>query len=274
MAELEIIPENTIDLNKEEVAPDAPVEKQEDLSEESSTEETNETPEDQPKKNRGVQKRLDELTANWRSAERRAERLEALLEKTLVKPDPQPVLEPVKPVTEPTVDQYKTYEEYVSALADYKAEQKFREWENRQKQAEAQRAKSEQQTAFQKRAEEFRLAHPDFDEVVFTDETPISEVMAEAIAISEKGPQVAYHLGLNRDEARRIFDLSLRNPVAAGLEIGRLEARLSLPQPRTTTKAPPPIQPLSAGGGTLSPDPEKMTMDEWLVWRNSQRTRK
>lgn len=271
MAELGVIPEVSLDPNNQEVAPDAPAEEQEDISEESSTEENQESLEEQPKKNRGVQKRLDELTANWRSAERRAERLEALLEKTLTKPsEPLPAQEPVKQATEPTVDQYKTYEEYVGALADYKAEQKFREWENRQKQAEAQKAKAEQQTTFQKRAEEFRLAHPDFDEIVFSDETPISEVMAEAISISDKGPQVAYHLGLNREEARRIFDLSLRNPVAAGLEIGRIEARLSLPQPRTTTKAPPPIQPLSAGGGTLSPDPDNMTTDEWVQWRRSQ----
>lgn len=263
MAELEVIPEIVIDPTQE-VAQDAPVEEPEDLSEESSAEESNDPPQ-----RKGVAKRIDELTANWRSAERRAEQLQAMLEKTLVKPDPQ-VQEPVKPVAEPTVDQYKTYEEYVGALADYKAEQKFREWENRQKQAEVQKAKAEQQTTFQKRAEEFRLAHPDFDEIVFSDDTPISEVMAEAISISDKGPQVAYHLGLNREEARRIFDLSLRNPVAAGLEIGRLEARLSLPQPRTTTKAPPPIQPLSAGGGTLSPDPDNMTTDEWVQWRRSQ----
>lgn len=269
MAELEVIPENSLDPNNQ-VAPDAPAQEQEDISEESSTEENQESLEEQPKKNRGVQKRLDELTANWRSAERRAERLEALLEKTLTKPsEPLPAQEPVKQATEPTVEQFKTYEEYIAAMADYKAEQKFREWETRQKQAEAQRAKAEQQTAFQKRAEEFRLAHPDFDEVVFSSGTAISEPMAEAIAISERGPQVAYYLGNNPEEARRLFDLSLRNPIAAAREIGLLEGKLSLPQPRTTTKAPPPIQPLSAGGGTLSPDPEQMTMDEWVKWRNA-----
>lgn len=264
MAELEIIPENVIDQTNV-VAEDAPAEEPEEISEESSTEETNDP---QPQR-KGVGKRIDELTAQRRSAERRAEKLERLLEQALAvrQQEAQPAPEPVKPVSAPTIDQFDTHEEWYRALARYEADQMRREWETSQKQAEAQRAKTEQQTAFQKRAEEFRLAHPDFDDVVFTDETPISEVMAEAIAISEKGPQVAYHLGLNRDEARRIFDLSLRNPVAAGLEIGRLEARLSLPQPRTTTKAPPPIQPLSAGGGTLSPDPDKMTTDEWLKWR-------
>ena len=196
-----------------------------------------------------------------------------MLEKTLVKPDVR--VEPtVVQKAEPKVEQFATYEEYVGALADHKAElkveAKMAEIESRRRTEEAERQRSERQTSFHQRADEFRLAHPDFDEVAFDKTLPVTEVMAEALNFSEKGPQMLYHLGQNRDEAMRIAQLSLTNPVAAGIEIGRLETRLSLPQPRTTTKAPPPIQPLSAAGGTLGPDPDKMTSAEWREWRSAQ----
>jgi len=91
--------------------------------------------------------------------------------------------------------------------------------------------------------------------------------MADVLDLSEQGPQILYHLGKNPEEAMRIARLP---PAHAALEIGRLEAKLSLPQAKTVTQAPPPIRPLSGGSGSAIVDPDKMTTTEWRQWREEQ----
>jgi hypothetical protein len=88
--------------------------------------------------------------------------------------------------------------------------------------------------------------------------------MAEAIIESEKGAEVLYHLGSHPDEAKRIAMLS---PLAAARELGRIEARLSMPAPRTTTKAPPPVKPVGASDAGVRKDPATMSQAEYEAWR-------
>jgi len=239
---------------------------------EEATNSEDEGAQDKPK-SRGVQKRIDELTANWREEQRTRQKLEAMLE-SMISKEVTPKAAPPQTVTEesePTLEQFKTYEEYVKAVGRYEARQEYRQLaaqqeEQRQKQ-EAERQKAEQRSTFQAKAEEFAMTTPDFDEVAFNPSLPVTDVMADALNLSDKGPEILYYLGKHPDEAARISRLS---PVQSALEIGRLEAKLSLPQPRTVTKAPPPINPLSGGQGSLSVDPDKMTSDEWRKWREDQ----
>lgn len=255
-------------------AEDAPedVELQEIDAEESSTEASEEEQPEQPKK-RGVQKRLDELTANWREEQRRAQKLEALLEASLRREPEKPKEQPKAPeVTEPKAEDFDTYEQYVTALADHRAERKVAEalasMEQARQQTEAERRQKDTERAFLERVQTFRATATDFDEVAFNPSLPVSKTMADAINSSENGPQVLYWLGKHPEEAQRIA--ALDNPVAVGREIGKVEVRVTLPEPRNKTSAPPPIAPIDSGGGTASPDPEKMTTDEWLAWRNKQ----
>lgn len=238
---------------------------------EEATNSEDEGTQEQPRKPRGVEKRISELTGNWREAERRAQKLEQMLESMISKETKPPAQPTVTESQEPSLDQFKTYEEYVAAVADHRAEQKVQallkqQEEQRQKQ-DAERQRAEQRSTFQAKAEEFATTTPDFDEVAFNPSLPVTDVMADALNLSDKGPEILYHLGKHPEEAARISRLS---PVQAALEIGRLEAKLSLPQPRTVTKAPPPIAPLSGGQGSLVVDPDKMTGDEWMRWRNDQ----
>ncbi len=230
--------------------------------------------ESKPKKVGGVAKRISELTANWREEQRTRQKLEQMLESKIskeAKPTAQPTATESK---EPSLDQFKTYEEYVAAVADHRAEQKvqqlLKQQEEQRQRQDAERQKAEQRSTFQAKAEEFATTTPDFDEVAFNPSLPVSDVMADALNLSDKGPEILYHLGKHPDEAARISRLP---PVQAALEIGRLEAKLSLPQPRTVTKAPPPIAPSSGGQGSMNVDPDKMTADEWRKWRDDQ-TRK
>lgn len=108
----------------------------------------------------------------------------------------------------------------------------------------------------------------DWDEMVAMNSSlPVTESMGQALVGIENGPEVLYHLASNPADIDRIASL---NPIQQALEIGRLGERMKLPKPNTVSKAPKPIKPLSAGGESVSKDPDDMSPSEWLKWRNKQ----
>jgi hypothetical protein len=265
MSEVEQIP------GVETPAPDAeslPTDIQEaEIESESSTDDVQE-----PKQPKGVQKRLNELTANWREEQRRAERLERMLEQSIgTRQTPEPTA-PAQPQGEPKLEQFATYEEFVDARADYRADLKIRAWEESRTQKEQAQAEASRAASFQSRVETFREKTPDFDEVALNPRLPVSDAMATVINSLDNGPEVLYQLGQNPTEAARIAALS---PTMAAVEIGRFVALASIPQPKRQTSAPAPIEPLGGGPGAtmanpLGPDDPA----EWLRWRNQQLGRK
>ena len=58
------------------------------------------------------------------------------------------------------------------------------------------------------------------------------------------------------------------NPVEAARAIGRIEASIALPKPRTETKAPDPINPVR-GSAAASRNPDNMSYVEWVKWREN-----
>lgn len=177
--------------------------------------------------------------------------------------------QPRQPAKEaPKPDQFKTAQEYIDAVSDWKADQKV-----------AERAQRQQQTStvntFQERAEQARDKYPDFDKVVGNDDLIIGEPSAQAILESKIGPEIAYHLGKNPQESERIARLS---PLAQAREIGKIEAKLeaNLPQgKKAVTSAPEPITPI----GTRATSPSYSTSDqrslklppsEWIAKRNAE----
>jgi len=92
--------------------------------------------------------------------------------------------------------------------------------------------------------------------------------MLEVLEESERGPEIAYHLGQNPRLAREIARLS---PLQAARELGRIEAKLAeRPKAPAVSKAPPPAPTLAATEPAVEKDPEKMSDKEWLEWRNKQ----
>lgn len=242
-----------------------------------NSEENDDSQETEPKKLGGVAKRIGELTALRHEAERRAEAAEKreqqvrdMLDRQLQQKKSEPEPEPQKAITEPKLEQFQTYEEYVAAVADYKVEMRFQALDRERQAAEAVKQKAEVQTGFQRKADEFKAQVSDFEAVAYNPSLPITEVMADALNYAENGPALLYYLGKNPGEAQRIAEMSVVNPVAAAIELGSLQGKLSLPQPRTTTQAPPPIRPLSGGSGSAIVDPDKMTTDEWRKWREDK----
>ena len=235
----------------------------EDTSEgdEGEGEEEDEAPKPKKGKN-GFTKRIAKLNA-------RAERLEAenaeLKRLAGVKPAAAAEETPALPVdsngkpVRPKLSDYPTYEAHEDALAVY--EEALADWtfEDRTKRQTAQAKQTEAAKAWEDRTEKIRVKHPDYNEKINAlqiPNTPAVPVVRDAIAESEVGPEILYHLAQHPDEAKRILTLS---PVRAVVELGKLEAKLTPPaaapkQKTKVTSAPDPVTPVG-GKGTASPKP-------------------
>ena len=221
--------------------------------------------EDEHRVPKGVQKRIDRLTQ-----EKYRLRAELDFLRSQQPQQAQPAQQAQQPSQAPKLEQYNSIEEYLDALADHKASQKFdhlaKEREAKESQTRQQQEAAKLHESYTKQTEQARQAYGDFDDVVQDPDLPISQAMAEAIMRSTNGADVAYYLGKNPDQAARIASL---DPFSAAVEIGRIAATVVRPQPRKTSNAPPPIQPVGARATPVT-DPDKMSADEWIKWRNGQ----
>lgn len=168
----------------------------------------------------------------------------------------------------PKEDEYEDYQEFIKAQASFVARQTAREETAKIQQvardADQQEENKRSKEKFDERQALARERYSDYDEAVFDDNLPVTQEMAEVIMDSEKGPDIAYYLGTHPDEAARIAGLS---PVRAAMELGRIEAKITLPAPRTETKARKPMKTL-AGGDRPTKSPEDMTPEEYRNWRS------
>lgn len=231
---------------------------------------------------KGVQPRIDELTRQRREAEREAAywRQRATAQG---QPGQAPAAQPAAPKPAPDKATFATYDEYVEALADWKAEQKVEAAMRRRDAEQASRAEAQAREAtaqtWDQRQAAARQALPDYDQVLDAADVPISQAMQEILLESEHGPRLAYHLAKNPTEAQRIAGLSDR---AAAHALGRLEASLaaaappppssspSAPAAPPVSSAPPPIKPLGSQSAQAANDPNRMSQAEYEAWRAKQ----
>lgn len=248
-AELPVEPETTEEAAQtEDSAPQPPGE--------------DETTAEQPeKKSRGVQKRLDELTRNWREAERRNQWLEQQLEREQQRQEPQAHQEES---ARPKLEDFESTEDWAEALSDWKIEEKLAARDQQASQAREVQTFQEKERVFQRNAAQFTLDHDDFDEVIRS--IPLSESTYKAALNSEKAPELLYHLGNDFELASRIDSM---DSVSAAMELGRIEASLARAA-RNVSNAPEPVTPVSGVGGDADVDPDNMTTNEWLEWREKQ----
>lgn len=164
----------------------------------------------------------------------------------------QPIA-PAQAPLKPTPDKFTTTEDYVEALAAYKAEEivgkKLTDLQKQGQEAMRQRQQHEAQSAFREREDAAREKYADFDEVAYNPALPITDAMAETIQQADNGTDLAYYLGKNPSEAARIAKLS---PFLQAKELGRLEAKLPASVPaKKVSAAPEPFTPVNGkGGGT------------------------
>lgn len=232
-------------------------------------EEPKETPE-------WAKKRFGELTAKQREAERKAEEKEreAQFYKELAMKnassapaappqEPQPVV-----LKEPKVSDFDDYSQYIEAKTDYLVAKKLEESE-KAKAAHAEQARVQRETEqrvgkFAESVKKFKEKNPDYEAVVLNPSLPFTQVMFDTCLVSEKGAELAYHIGKNPDVAARLARLS---PVEAVREMGLLEAKLNPPDPKLVTQAPEPVKTLNGNGDVVQKDPAKMSMEEYAAYR-------
>lgn len=99
----------------------------------------------------------------------------------------------------------------------------------------------------------------DYDQVMDSCKVDLRKDVADLILSSEKGPHLAYELAKN--DGKKLREIQSLPPLHAALALGRIEARLSLPQPKKQTQAPAPIKP-PVGGAAPSRDPLSLAKSE------------
>lgn len=160
----------------------------------------------------------------YRMERERREELERQLQQSAQKPPEKPQEQPKN--ERPILDQFEDYDEYIEAITDWKTEQAIEKREQKRaesdKQAKAQQEQEATIRAYQERAAQ--LGKPDFDQVVQSIPVYLGEATQVAIYTSEKGPEIAYYLGQNHQEAAQIAGMT---PHQQMLAVGRLEAKLS-----------------------------------------------
>lgn len=175
----------------------------------------------------------------------------------------QPSQEAPKGMPQPA--QFQDYESYVEALTDWKVDQKLAAKQAETEAQQRQRQAAERASQVQAKLSSASEKYDDFEDVALNPSVPITQAMAETIAESDIGGDLAYFLGSNLNEAFRISQLS---PVGQVRELAKLEAKLSAAPP-VTTKAPPPINPVGQRA-SVTKDPSKMTDAEFAKWRKAQ----
>ena len=218
----------------------------------------------------GFQRRIDELTRNWREEQRRVDALtQALLQQRGQTPQPE-APQPAQPAKLPTLEEFG-YDEakYQAALIEYADKRASETVEKRFAEYERQRAEQARAETFVGRAREYAQANPDFMDVLQSPTLPISESVQDLAKDLENGPELLHWLVKNPKEADRLMRWPERlQAFEAGRIADRLESKKSAANPAApaapvVTKAPPPPPTLEATEASGQKPPEEMTDDEW-----------
>ncbi len=208
-----------------------------------------------PEKN-SVQKRMNELTWKHRESERQNQTLQDRVDELEAK-QPQPTNE-MKTLEDFEYDESK-YQAHVMSQADQRAEDIARRvvGESQSKTSEQDKIKT-----FETKEKRYSEDLPDYFDA--TRNLPyFNKSMFDATSEMEEGPAVFYYLAKNEDVAAKIAVMS---PAAAAVELGRIAAT-KLASVKATSKTPAPTPKIDGIEPGIEKDPDKMSMDEWLVWR-------
>ncbi len=263
---------------------------------ESATEPENEpSASDEPKKAKGVQKRLDELTkqreqerARAEAAEQRLDRALQALEKMTGQPAAETKAEIAQTDPEPTKPNradFPDIEAYEVALGDYvdkkatwtarREIQAAQAEERQQRELQAiEEGQEKARQAYNERVQKVKEQFSDYDDVAESPDVQVPIPVAYAIINDPDGPAIQYYLGKHPDEAKKLFELSPPQQLVA---LGKMVAKMQTPAPAPAPKppvsaAPAPIKPLKTGGDSgPSKSLEDMSMEEYAAHRRAQR---
>lgn len=222
-----------------------------DVSEESAASNGQDAP--AQRQNKGVGKRINELTREKHEALRRAEAAEArakALEERQGQGNRNQEEEPAQNGGKPTMAEHGwDPEAYMEALLQWQQSNAQKAQESQQRQ----QAVTERQQKFGARLSAYESENPGKWELATRAPINYTEPMLEVVQNSEVGPQIAVYLAENLDRADEISRMS---PYAAAAALGHIEAIMGAAKtatpprpPKTVTQAPPP--PSQVGGGAV-----------------------
>lgn len=224
------------------------------------------TPDPKPK-TKPIQPRINELVAERNTARDEAEaaaleRDQLRRELDEVKQQMQAMSKPAEASDRPARDDFKSDGDFEQAMDDWKFERRLAD--HQQRQAQARLVEN-----WRARLDQAQSDIPDLAEVLGKADVQLPQTALDAIVESDTGPQIAYHLAKNPNEARRIASMSA---AGAAREIGRLEAQMTQSvKVAEKSKAPAPIEPLKGTSSTAIKDPSGMTYEEWKEARRAGR---
>lgn len=224
---------------------------------------------DKSKKKNGVQARIDELTKQREDARREAQALRQELAKS--KPaQAETITAPVAAAGEPDPDKFETNAAYMKALAKFEIQEERKALEQKHETQKQQELESLLVERTKTSILSFKESHSDFDEVV-TDEVKTTPALERAILESEDPARLMYELCKNPEEHKKVIALTGDKLARA---IGRFEAKFETvsteTEPKTTTNAPPPINPVGSKSTNAS---RKSIRDEGLSQREYEQLR-
>lgn len=203
--------------------------------------------EEQPKPKHSPQERIREAIERRNKAEQEADQAKREAAELRARLDAMATQAPAQEAEKPDRTKFASDEEYIEALADWKAKQAIIQREREQADARAKAEADEIVRTWNKRQEQAMKDIPDYEEVVGAADIQIAAHVHQAIVESELGPHLAYYLALNQDEVKR---LNAMKPIAAVRHLLRLEDELREEEPAKVdpkppkSKAPEPISPV------------------------------
>ena len=227
-------------LAEEQEIPEAPVEEAPEVETAEAPEEQPEESAEPPKRN-AAEERIQQLVAERNAAMEFGRYWQERARGEAPKPE-APKEEPAPKVEDFDGDTAKwadAYAEWSDKRIEQRAAKIVEQQIGRVREADTQ---EQMRAQYNERVQAFSAQHPDYSTVISNPSLPITSHMSEVIMASEKGPDIAYHLGNNPTEAARIARLSPTQQAAA---LGRLEASLEKsPPPKPASRAPAPPTPI------------------------------
>lgn len=223
---------------------------------------------------RGVQRRIDELTADKYAERERATMLERQVhaaQAEIARLTAQGV-QPQRGDVEPDRSKYDDWEAYQRDLAKYEARQVARAElaEARRQAAEAQQqaayeaAQAQLNAGFANNQAQFAKARPDYvEKLQAASDVPMSAATEAAIKALPNGPAVALWLAENKQVAHAIAS---QPDVMQGFVLGNISSHISSGR---VSSAPRPGQPVGGGGpsGDDSPPTDTAAYNRWAAKR-------
>lgn len=202
-----------------------------------------------------LERRFSEITKQREQAREEAKRerearesLEAKVAELERRTQPQQRVEASD--EEPKPEQFNDAFEYARALAEYSAEQALKNRDRVELEKKYQAEHDKLIEVWNDRLETTKKELPDYTDMIESSDVMVSDQVRDALLESDAGPRILYHLAENPDYAEKLSKMTV---ISALREIGKLEAKFEKTEtkPVVRSKAPAPINPLRATGGSM-----------------------